>query len=139
MKSYRKELWLEVTTRRAFIDITPQVEECVRESGVREGLALVNSMHVTASVFIDDNEEGLYGYYEPWLEQLAPVLSESNYHHDAIGEDIVDAHMKRHVMGREVLVAVTEGRLDFGRWEHVMYGEFDGGRKKRVLVKIIGE
>ena len=139
MKSYRKELWLEAPSRRAFINITPQVEEFVRESGVREGLALVNSMHVTAAVFIDDDEKGLYRYYEMWLEQLAPVVATAPDHEDTIGEDIIDAHMKRQLMGREVVVAVTEGRLDFGHWENIFYGEFDGRRRKRVLVKIIGE
>jgi secondary thiamine-phosphate synthase enzyme len=139
MKSYRKELWLEVPTRRGFVNITARVEECVRESGVTEGLALVNPMHVTSSVFVDDDEEGLYRHYEAWLERLAPVLSPGQYHEDAIGEDIVDAHMKRQLMGRQVVVAVTGGRLDFGHWEHIFYGEFDGGRRKRVLVKIIGE
>ena len=139
MKSYRKELWLEVSTRRAFINITPEVEECVRESGVREGLALVNSMHVTAAVFVDDDETGLCRQYEVWLESLAPVVSADLSDEDIIGEDILDAHMKRQLMGREVVVAVTEGRLDFGQWENIFYGEFDGMRRKRVLVKIIGE
>ena len=139
MKSYRKELWLQVPTRRAFINITSQVEECVRESGVSEGLALVNSMHVTAAVFIDDDETGLYRNYEVWLERLAPVAAIDASDEDTIGEDIIDAHMKRQLMGREVLVAITAGRLDFGQWENIFYGEFDGGRKKRVLVKIIGE
>jgi secondary thiamine-phosphate synthase enzyme len=139
VKSYRKEIWLEAPTRRAFINITPQVEECLRESGVREGLALVNPMHVTSSVFVDDDEEGLYRHYEAWLERLAPVTPARQYHDDAIGEDIVDAHMKRQLMGRQVVVAVTAGRLDFGQWERIFYGEFDGGRRKRVLVKIIGE
>ena len=131
-----------VPTRRAFINITPQVEECLRESGVREGLALVNSMHVTSAVFIDDDEQGLYRYYERWLERLAPVVEiDPNQEdtEDTIGADILDAHMKRQLMGREVLVAVTGGRLDFGQWENIFYGEFDGGRRKRVLVKIIGE
>jgi len=139
MKSYRKEIWLEVPTRRAFVNITPQIEECLRESGVNEGLALVNSMHTTAAVFIDDDEKGLYHQYEMWLEQLAPVVATDPNDEDTIGEDIIDAHMKRQLMGREVVVAVTEGRLDFGHWENIFYGEFDGGRKKRVLVKIIGE
>ena len=139
MKSYRKEIWLEVPTRRGFVNITRQVEECLRESGVREGLVLVNPMHVTSSVFVDDDEEGLYRHYEAWLERLAPVSRGGEYHDDAIGEDIVDAHMKRQLMGRQVVVAVTAGRLDFGHWEHIFYGEFDGGRRKRVLVKIIGE
>lgn len=139
MKSFRKVLWLDVPTRRGFVNITPQVEECLRESGIREGLALVDSMHVTASVFIDDDEEGLYRHYEVWLEHLAPVISAGQFTGEIIGEDIIDAHMKRHLMGREVVIAVTEGRLDFGDWEHIFYGEFDGGRRKRVLVKIIGE
>jgi secondary thiamine-phosphate synthase enzyme len=139
MKSYRKELWLEVPTRRAFINITPQVQECLRESGVREGLALVNSMHVTSAVFIDDDEKGLYRHYETWLEQLAPIVATDPKDEDTIGEDIIDAHMKRQLMGREVVVAVTDGRLDFGHWENIFYGEFDGGRRKRVLVKIIGQ
>ncbi|CAN5831511.1 secondary thiamine-phosphate synthase enzyme YjbQ [soil metagenome] len=139
MKSYRKELQLEVPTRRAFINITSHVKECLRESGVREGLALVNSMHVTAGVFIDDDETGLYHHYEVWLERLAPVVAINPSDEDIIGEDIIDAHMKRHLMGREVVIAVTEGQLDFGHWENIFYGEFDGGRKKRVLVKIIGE
>ena len=139
MKSYRKELWLQVPTRRAFINITPQIQECLRESGVREGLALVNSMHVTAAVFVDDDEKGLYRHYEVWLAQLAPVVATDPSDEDTIGEDIYDAHMKRQLLGREVVVAVTEGRLDFGHWENIFYGEFDGRRRKRVLVKIIGE
>ena len=139
MKSYRKEIWLQAPTRRAFINITHQVEECLRESGIREGLALVNSMHVTAAVFVDDDETGLYRHYEVWLEQLAPVVALEADVEDIIGEDILDAHMKRQLMGREVVVAVTEGRLDFGQWENIFYGEFDGARRKRVLVKIIGE
>jgi secondary thiamine-phosphate synthase enzyme len=139
MKTYRKELWLEVPTRRGFINITSQIAECLRESGVKEGLTLVNSMHVTAAVFVDDDETGLYRHYEMWLEQLAPVVASDPSDEDTIGEDIIDAHMKRQLMGREVVVAVTEGRLDFGQWENIFYGEFDGGRKKRVLVKIIGE
>lgn len=139
MKSYRKELWLEVPTRRAFVNITHRVVECLGESGIREGLALVNSMHVTAAVFIDDDESGLYSHYEKWLERLAPVVAIDPSDEDTIGEDIIDAHMKRQLMGRQVVIAVTEGRLDFGQWENIFYGEFDGGRKKRVLVKIIGE
>ncbi len=139
MRSYRKEIWLEVPTRRAFINITQRVEECLHESGIREGLALVNSMHVTAAVFVDDDETGLYRHYEVWLERLAPVVSADPSDEDIIGEDILDAHMKRQLMGREVVVAVTEGRLDFGHWENIFYGEFDGARRKRVLVKIIGE
>ena len=139
MKSYRKEISLHVPTRRGFVNITPQVEECLRESGITEGIVLVNSMHVTSSVFIDDYEEGLYRHYKMWLEQMAPVLSPGEYSDEGIGEDIVDAHMKRHVMGREATVAITGGRLDFGEWEQIIYGEFDGGRRKRVLVKIIGD
>jgi secondary thiamine-phosphate synthase enzyme len=139
MKSYRKELWFHVDTRRAFVNITPQVEDCLRESGIREGLLLVNAMHITASVFINDDEHGLHHDYETWLEGLAPHAPVSRYHHNRTGEDNADAHLKRQVMGREVVVAVTDGRLDFGPWEQVFYGEFDGGRRKRVLVKIIGE
>ncbi len=138
MKSYRKELWFEVKTRRAFINITPEVEECLRESGVKEGLVLVNAMHITASVFINDDESGLHQDYDEWLERLAPHEPVSRYRHN-VGEDNADAHMKRQVMGREALVAVTGGRLDFGPWEQIFYGEFDGRRRKRVLVKIIGE
>ena len=139
MKSYRKELWFNVPSRRGFINITPQVEDCLRESGIREGLALVNAMHITASVFINDDEKGLHHDYEVWLESLAPHEPVAHYHHNRTGEDNADAHIKRQVMGREVVVAVTAGRLDFGTWEQVFYGEFDGRRKKRVLVKIIGE
>ncbi len=139
MKSYRKELWFEVPTRRAFINITGQVETCLRESGVKEGFALVNAMHITASVFINDNEAGLHYDYEKWLEELAPHEPVSQYRHNQTGEDNADAHLKRQVMGREVVVAITNGRLDFGPWEQIFYGEFDGRRRKRVLVKIIGE
>ena len=139
MKSYRKDLWFNVHTRREFINITPQVEECLRESGIQDGLCLVNAMHITASVFINDNEQGLLGDYEDWLEGLAPHEPISHYQHNRTGEDNADAHLKRQVMGREVVVAVTEGRLDFGTWERIFYGEFDGRRRKRVLVKIIGE
>jgi secondary thiamine-phosphate synthase enzyme len=139
MKSYRKELWFDVPARHAFINITGQVQECLRESGVKEGLALVNAMHITASVFINDDESGLHHDYEKWLEQLAPHEPVSKYHHNQTGEDNADAHLKRQVMGREVVVAITEGRLDFGPWEQIFYGEFDGRRKKRVLVKIVGE
>jgi len=139
MKSYRKELWFNVTARRAFINITPQVKECLRESSIMEGLCLVNAMHITASVFINDDESGLHHDYEKWLEKLAPHEPVSQYHHNRTGEDNGDAHLKRQVMGREVVVAVTEGKLDFGTWEQVFYGEFDGRRRKRVLVKIIGE
>jgi secondary thiamine-phosphate synthase enzyme len=138
MKSYRKELWFHVPTRRAFVNITPQVEECLRESGIREGLLLCNAMHITASVFINDDESGLHQDYEKWLEKIAPHDPVSQYRHN-VGEDNADAHMKRQVMGREVVVAVTNGNLDFGTWERIFYGEFDGRRKKRVLVKIIGE
>jgi secondary thiamine-phosphate synthase enzyme len=139
MKSYRKELWFEVPTRRAFINITPQVEKCLKESGVKEGLVLVNAMHITASVFINDDESGLHHDYDVWLEKLAPHAPVSQYHHNRTGEDNGDAHLKRQVMGREVIVAVTNGKLDFGPWEQIFYGEFDGRRRKRVLVKIIGE
>jgi len=139
MKSYRKELWFNVAGRRAFINITPQVEECLRESGVVDGLVLVNAMHITASVFINDDESGLHHDYERWLEQLAPHEPVSQYQHNKTGEDNADAHIKRQVMGREVVVAITKGQLDFGPWEQIFYGEFDGGRRKRVLVKIIGE
>jgi secondary thiamine-phosphate synthase enzyme len=139
MKSYRKELWFEVATRRAFLNITSDVEECLRESGISEGLALVNAMHISASVFINDDERGLHHDYEVWLEKLAPHAPVSQYQHNRTGEDNADAHLKRQVMGREVVVAVTAGKLDFGPWEQIFYGEFDGRRKKRVLVKIIGE
>jgi secondary thiamine-phosphate synthase enzyme len=139
MKTYRKELWFNVSSRRGFINITPQVEECVRESGIKEGLVLVNAMHITASVFINDDEPGLHQDFERWLEQLAPHEPISQYHHNRTGEDNGDAHLKRQIMGREVVVAITEGRLDLGPWEQIFYGEFDGRRKKRVLVKIIGE
>jgi secondary thiamine-phosphate synthase enzyme len=138
MKSYRKELWFEVAGRRAFINITPQVEQCLEESGVTEGLVLVNAMHITASVFINDDEPGLHHDYDVWLEKLAPHAPVSQYRHNA-GEDNADAHMKRQIMGREVVVAVTRGALDFGPWEQIFYGEFDGRRRKRALVKIIGE
>jgi secondary thiamine-phosphate synthase enzyme len=139
VKSYRKELWFEIPTRRAFVNITRQVEVCLRESEVQEGLALVNAMHITASVFINDDESGLHQDYEKWLEKLAPHEPISQYLHNRTGEDNADAHMKRQVMGREVVVAITRGKLDFGPWEQIFYGEFDGRRKKRVLVKIIGE
>jgi secondary thiamine-phosphate synthase enzyme len=138
MKTYRKELWFHVPTRRAFINITPQVEGALNESGIREGLALVNAMHITASVFINDDEGGLHQDYEVWLEKLAPHEPVSGYRHN-VGEDNADAHMKRQIMGREVVVAVTGAKLDLGPWEQVFYGEFDGRRRKRVLVKIIGE
>ncbi len=138
MKSYHKEIWLEIPTRRELRNITPQVEECLRESGIQEGLCLVNAMHITASVFINDDESGLHHDYEVWLEKLAPHAPTSQYRHNGY-EDNADAHLKRQVMGREVVVAVTEGKLHFGTWEQIFYGEFDGRRKKRVLVKIIGE
>ena len=138
MKSYRKELWFEVATRRAFVNITADVEACLRESGIKEGLALVNAMHISASVFINDDERGLHHDYEVWLEKLAPHAPVSQYQHNRTGEDNADAHLKRQVMGREVVVAVTGSKLDFGPWEQIFYGEFDGRRKKRVLVKIIG-
>ncbi len=139
MKSYRKELWFNVPTRRAFINITPQVEEAVRESGIKEGLCLVNAMHITASVFINDDEPGLHHDFEEWLEHLAPHEPISRYRHNLTGEDNADAHLKRTIMGREVVVAITNGKLDFGPWEQIFYGEFDGRRRKRVLIKIIGE
>ncbi|MCL6506740.1 MAG: secondary thiamine-phosphate synthase enzyme YjbQ [Bryobacteraceae bacterium] len=139
MKSYRKELWFETPTRRAFINITPQVRKCVEESGVREGLVLVNAMHITASVFINDDERGLHQDFEKWLEKLAPHEPISQYRHNDTGEDNADAHLKRQIMGREVVAAITNGQLDFGPWEQIFYGEFDGRRRKRVLVKIIGE
>ncbi|MBN2084464.1 MAG: YjbQ family protein [Anaerolineales bacterium] len=139
MLSYRKELWFDVPGRRAFINITPQVEQVLAESRIREGLALVNAMHITASVFINDDESGLHSDYEAWLEKLAPHEPLSHYNHNRTGEDNGDAHLKRQVMGREVVVAVTQGKLDFGPWEQIFYGEFDGGRRKRVLIKIIGE
>jgi secondary thiamine-phosphate synthase enzyme len=139
MISYRKELTLNIPTRRAFINITPQVKAVLKESGIKEGLVLVNSMHITASVFINDDESGLHQDYEAWLEGLAPHEPTHRYRHNDTGEDNADAHMKRQVMGREVVVAVTNGRLDFGPWEQIFYGEFDGRRPKRVLIKIIGE
>lgn len=139
MKSIRKEVWFNIPTQRAFVRITPQVEACLKESGIREGLALINAMHITASVFINDDEPGLHQDYDEWLEKLAPHEPVSRYRHNRTGEKNGDAHLKRQVMGREVVVAVTGGKLDFGPWEQIFYGEFDGGRKKRVLVKIIGE
>jgi secondary thiamine-phosphate synthase enzyme len=139
MKSYRKELWFNIPTRRAFVNITREVKECLRESGIQEGLTLVSAMHITASVFINDDESGLHHDYDVWLERLAPHEPVSQYQHNRTGEDNADAHMKRQVMGREVVVAVTGGKLDFGPWEQIFYGEFDGRRRKRVLVKIIGE
>lgn len=139
MKSFRKEIWMNVPTRRAFVNITPQVEAALRESGIHEGLLLVNAMHISASVFINDDESGLHHDFEVFLERLAPHAPVSQYRHNDTGEDNADAHIKRQVMGREVVCAVTEGRLDFGPWEQIFYGEFDGRRKKRVLVKILGE
>ena len=144
MKSFRKELWLEVPGRRGFVNLTAQVEQALAASGIREGLCLVNAMHITASVFVNDAESGLHADYERWLEGLAPFNEgtdprQGGYLHNRTGEDNADAHLKRQVMGREVVVAVTGGRLDFGPWEQIYYGEFDGGRRKRVLVKIVGE
>lgn len=138
MKSYRKELWFNTDTRRAFINITPYVEQCLRESGIKEGLLLCNAMHITSSVFINDDESGLHYDFEHWLEKLAPEKPYEQYRHNGY-EDNADAHLKRTIMGREVVVAVTDGKLDFGPWEQIFYGEFDGKRRKRVLVKIIGE
>jgi len=138
MKSFRKELWFETETRRGYLNITRQVETCLRESGIIEGLCLVNAMHITSSVFINDDEGGLHNDFEIWLEKLAPEKPHSQYRHNSF-EDNADAHMKRQVMGREVVVAITDGRLDFGPWEQIFYGEYDGMRRKRVLVKIIGE
>ncbi len=138
MKSFRKELWFDVPGRREFINITPDVDDALRESGIKEGLVLVNAMHITASVFINDDESGLHHDYDAWLEGLAPHAPVERYRHNLTGEDNADAHLKRQVMGREVVVAVSGGRLDFGPWEQIFYGEFDGGRKKRVLVKVIG-
>jgi secondary thiamine-phosphate synthase enzyme len=138
MKSYRKELWFDIRQRREFVNITPQIEQCLSESGIKEGLALVNAMHITASVFINDDERGLHADFEKWLEGLAPEKPYSRYAHNG-SEDNADAHLKRTIMGREVVVAVTGGRLDLGPWEQIFYGEFDGKRRKRVLVKIIGE
>lgn len=139
MKSYRKELWFNLPTRRGFVNITAQVETCLQESGILEGLVLVSAMHITASVFINDDEPGLHKDYDRWLEGLAPHEPIDMYSHNQTGEDNADAHLKRQIMGREVVVAVTNGKLDFGPWEQIFYGEFDGGRRKRVLVKIIGE
>jgi secondary thiamine-phosphate synthase enzyme len=139
MKSFRKELWFNIPTRRGFVNITPQVESCLHESGIQEGLILISAMHITASVFINDDESGLHQDYDRWLEKLAPHEPTGQYMHNQTGEDNADAHMKRQIMGREVVVAITEGKLDFGPWEQIFYGEFDGKRRKRVLVKIIGE
>lgn len=139
MKSFRKELWFDIPARRGFVNITGEVEKCLRDSGVQEGLVLVNAMHITASVFINDDESGLHYDYDQWLERLAPHEPIASYAHNRTGEDNADAHMKRQIMGREVVVAVTLGKLDFGPWEQIFYGEFDGRRQKRVLVKIVGE
>jgi secondary thiamine-phosphate synthase enzyme len=139
VKSYRQELWFETPERRAYLNITPEVEKALAKSQVQEGLCLVNAMHITASVYINDDESGLLHDYDRWLEKLAPHEPVSGYHHNRTGEDNADAHMKRQVMGREVVVAITAGKLDLGPWEQIFYGEFDGKRRKRVLVKIIGE
>jgi secondary thiamine-phosphate synthase enzyme len=139
MKSFRKELWMNVPSRRGYVNITQEVNQCLNESGVQEGLCLVNAMHITASVFINDDERGLHQDFEKWLEGLAPHGPTSNYRHNETGEDNADAHLKRQLMGREVVVAITKGKLDFGPWEQIFYGEFDGQRRKRLLVKIIGE
>ena len=138
MKSYRKELWMNTDTRRAYLNITPQINDCLKESGIQEGLLLCNAMHITASVFINDDESGLHADFEKWLEKLAPEKPHSQYQHNGF-EDNADAHLKRSVMGREVVVAISEGKLDFGPWEQIFYGEFDGKRRKRILVKIIGK
>lgn len=138
MKSYRKELWFNTSNRRELINITPDINECLRESGIKEGLLLCNAMHITSSIFINDDESGLHSDFEKWLEKLAPEKPYSQYAHNGY-EDNADAHLKRTIMGREVVVAITEGKLDFGPWEQIFYGEFDGKRRKRVLVKIIGE
>ncbi|MCX6093069.1 MAG: secondary thiamine-phosphate synthase enzyme YjbQ [Candidatus Bipolaricaulota bacterium] len=139
MRSYREELWFQIPQRRAFVNITSQVEEAVRKSGIREGLCLVNSMHITSSVFVNDDEFGLHEDFERWLEQLAPHEPTDAYEHNRTGEDNADAHLKRQIMGREAVLAVTDGKLDLGAWEQLFYGEFDGRRRKRVLIKIIGE
>ena len=139
MKSFRKELWFNIPSRRGFVNVTPEVEMALRESGIREGLILVNAMHISASVFINDDEHGLHQDYDKWLESIAPHEPIDQYRHNDTGEDNADAHMKRQVMGREVIVAITEGRLDFGPWEQIFYGEFDGRRRKRVMIKVVGE
>jgi len=139
MQSFRKELWLEISSRSGFVNITPKIELFLKETGITEGLVLVNAMHITASVFINDDEPGLHYDYENWLEKVAPHQPIKHYRHNDTGEDNADAHLKRQIMGREVVVAITEGRLDFGPWEQIFYGEFDGHRKERVLVKIIGQ
>ncbi|HBF89241.1 MAG TPA: secondary thiamine-phosphate synthase enzyme [Bacteroidales bacterium] len=138
MKSYRKELWFDIKLRRELVNITPIINQCLQESGIKEGLCLVNAMHITSSVFINDDESGLHHDFEVWLEKLAPEKPYSQYRHNGF-EDNADAHLKRTIMGREVVVAVTNGKLDFGPWEQIFYGEFDGKRRKRALVKIIGE
>lgn len=139
MKSFRKELWFNTPSRRAYINITPDIEQCLADSGIKEGILLCNAMHITASVFINDDESGLHSDFDKWLENIAPEKPYTQYKHNNTGEDNADAHLKRSVMGREAVVAVTNGKLDFGPWEQIFYGEFDGNRKKRVLVKIIGE
>lgn len=139
METYRKEIWIEIPHRRGLRNITPEISQCVQESGIREGLCLVNAMNITSSVFINDDEQGLHADYEQWLEWLAPHAPTSKYSHNLTGEDNADAHLKRTVMGREVVVAVTSGQLDFGTWEQIFYFEFDGRRRKHILVKIIGE
>jgi len=139
MKSYRKELWFEIPARRGFMNITDAVRDCLEDSGIREGLCLVNAMHITASVYINDAEQGLLNDYDKWLDKLAPHAPTEQYQHNLTGEDNADAHLKRQLMGREVVVAISAGELDFGPWEQIYYGEFDGNRRKRVLVKIIGE
>ena len=139
MKSFSEHLWFNVKRRRELVNITPQVEGCIRKSGIKEGLCLVNAMHITASVFINDDEGGLHKDFDKWLENLAPHAPTSRYNHNLTGEDNADAHLKRTVMGREVVLAITKGKLDFGPWEQIFYGEFDGMRRKRVMVKIIGE
>ena len=139
VKSLTEHLWFEIPARRGFVNITDTVEQLVRKSGIKEGLALINAMHISASVFINDDESGLHHDYDVWLEKLAPHEPTSQYHHNRTGEDNADAHLKRQIMGREVVVAITDGKLDFGPWEQIFYGEFDGHRRKRVLVKLIGE
>ena len=139
VKSLTEHLWFEIPARRGFVNITGTVEQLVRKSGIKEGLALINAMHISASVFINDDEPGLHHDYEVWLEKLAPHEPTGQYHHNRTGEDNADAHLKRQIMGREVVVAITDGKLDFGPWEQIFYGEFDGRRRKRVLVKLIGE
>lgn len=138
MKSYRKELWFNINKRRQFVNITEEIRKALIDSGVTEGLILVNAMHITASVFINDDESGLHGDYEKWLEELAPHAPVDRYLHNRTGEDNADAHLKRQIMGREVIVAITNGKMDLGPWEQIFYGEFDGGRRKRALIKIIG-